>query len=78
MTLKQEVLNYLQELADTAEFEPEDISTAIETVAALNDSLSNGNKWDKSLILRMISDDALYDKIDKAIVIRTFDKNVFD
>ena len=75
MTIKEELKqHYLEQEAD---FDKEETKNVIEILNVYDENLTGLRKWDKTLLLRLVNDDELYDKLD-SIEIPSENENLFD
>jgi hypothetical protein len=61
MSLKEELKQYY--LEQEADYDPEETANVLEILSEYNDDLDGINATDKTLLLRLIDDDKLYEKV---------------
>ncbi len=74
--LKSRLRSYYQE--QESEYDPEETSNVIDILNEYDDSLTGLNGLDKTLLLRLINDDELYQEVDALSNRSDDDRNVFE
>ena len=75
MTLKEELIQYYQE--QEADYDPEETKIVLEILSEYDDELTGLNNTDKTLLLRLISDDELYEKVDAIEIPEINEEDIF-
>lgn len=74
LSLKERLADYLYE----ADYDSEEIKNTLEILDSLKDDLSDLERWDQILLLRLVDDDDLYDEINKIDTGNNYYKNIFE
>lgn len=76
MSLKEELTQYYQE--HEADYGTEEMNNVLEILSEYNNDLQGLNNTDKTLLMRLISDDDLYEKVDAIEIPEINDEDVFE